>query len=81
MTGCRSVRDFMTPPKYSLWIVPPESLLSSLRQVVGEFARRCGLDSEAFLARHITLPESSSEQPIERWRVVEEVELGHPYAG
>lgn len=51
------------------------------RRRIREETRGRGLHSGSFVARRLTLAESASEVPIERWRLVEAVELASPRAG
>jgi len=47
------------------------------REICGAASRR-GLESASFIATRLTLAESSTTLPIERWRILEHLELDGP---
>ncbi|MDX1661564.1 MAG: 2'-5' RNA ligase family protein [Gemmatimonadota bacterium] len=57
------------------------SLDQAAKERIFETARSRGHVTTSFVATRISLAESSTEVPIDRWRIVEEVELGHPSPG
>lgn len=73
--GERAAAEGPFRPHLSLAYGSPEE---STKRKLFETVRRLGLDEEAFVATGITLAESSSELPIERWWVLEDVELCRP---
>lgn len=68
LLGERAADEGSFHPHLSLAYGSPDE--SAKEELFGK-ARRLGLDHESFVATRITLAESSSELPIERWRVLD----------